>query len=239
MHTHPTFRSATVCSLFVVLALACADDKAEAENDAGVCPSGPSAPRGGRCDTPGLVCTYGYQNRACGGRTMQCTDATWTEVTHTDPGASCDAGVSDAGNAPRAPALEGVTGVAVSRFYCGLRPSSCGAGTIAYSVDLVAATLTTTRCTASDAGPAERPMTSLPLSAEQVSQVRTALAAIRVVDAKLSSFDGAMQDLTLTAEDGSTRRFSPAAACGEPDYTQVVQGYAPLWDLIVRFDPEP
>ena len=237
MLDHTIRQSWVVCLACIGFSSACAE---RVEPDAGVCPSGPTAPLGGPCATPGLVCAYGDQTPACGGRTVRCSQTTWTEVEHTDPGPDCGARGQDPDDGSRALPLTGLARVAVSRFYCGAVLSSCGGGlgeTIDYAVDLAAETLTTTRCTPSDAGPAGRPQTSRALSAEQLTQVQDALADIRIAEADLNMFDGAMQALTLTQADGTTSRYSPAAACGERRYQRVVQGFGALWNLISSFDP--
>jgi hypothetical protein len=60
-----------------------------------LCPSGPSAPLGTACATPGLSCDYGYAPAVCGGKTVQCTGGAWVETMHSDPQPSCfDAGPS-------------------------------------------------------------------------------------------------------------------------------------------------
>ena len=238
MFAYAPSRSSLLCSLFVVLSFAC--DGETAESVAGMCPTGPTAPLGGSCDTPGLVCTYGYQSRECGGRTVKCTRGAWAEVEHTDPAPACQAGAPDAGRVTRALPLANLTRVTVSRLYCGAVLSSCGGGlgpTIDYTIDLAASTLTTQRCTPSDAGRAGRPETQRAVTGEQLAQIQAGLAALRVADAELMYLDGMMQALTLTYADGTTRRYSPAAACGERRYEQVVEGFRELWDRIASLDP--
>lgn len=68
----------------------------------GTCPGTPPADGiqhedGGPCPQEGLICTYGFEPVACGGRTAACTHGTWA-VYHTDPGVACfDSGAGDGG----------------------------------------------------------------------------------------------------------------------------------------------
>ena len=242
MHRYAHAPHALLWMVCVGLGSGCDGEMEQTPVDARTCPAGPAAPLGAHCETPGLVCKYGYQSQACGGRTVTCRRSTWVEVEHTDPSDACDAGTPDGGRAARALSLTDLTRVTVSRFYCGAVLSSCGGGlgpTIDYTVDLSSSTLTTRRCTPSDAGPAGRPQTSLAIGAEQLLEIRAALASVRVADAEIMGFDGMMQALTLTYADGTTRRYSPAAVCGERRYEQVVTGFGALWDRISSLDPQP
>lgn len=72
----------------------CADEPARGSSseflaDGGACPTGPEAPLGTACTTPGLECEYGYDPVECGGRTVACSSGTWVEVAHSDPQPTC------------------------------------------------------------------------------------------------------------------------------------------------------
>lgn len=52
------------------------------------CPQAPQQP-GQACQVPQVTCRYGYEPLECGGRTVRCEGASWVEVEHSDPQASC------------------------------------------------------------------------------------------------------------------------------------------------------
>lgn len=127
----------------------------------------------------------------------------------------------------------GLVSVQLDDENCGSLYTSC-AHLGRQTVDFTASTLTREACVEGvDGGsPLFGPtrgdsVSTRPLTAVELTQVRQAVEGLRVATERIEMFDGPMSSVTVVTGH-LTQTMSPGAACGQSPYQRIVDGYATL-----------